>query len=291
MYGIDISNWQTGIIPSALSIDFCICKATEGLNFVDQTCDGFIQDCIKNDILWGFYHFARENNPEDEAQFFYDNCKNYFNHGIPVLDYETTNYNNREWCERFIKKLHDLSGVWCLIYLSASRCGEYEGSWIPEKCGLWVAGYPYAATDWIGNEMPYNTYPFSIVAIWQFTSSLNLGGYSLDGDIAYMDRNAWNKYANSNDNQQNVEKPTKSGKSIDDLVRETLLGEYGIGDDRKRMLGDNYESVQNRINELYRIADEVIEGKWGNGWNREQSLNGAGYPYEIVQKIVNDKLA
>lgn len=291
MRGIDISNWQQGLIPSNMNVDFCIAKATEGVGYTDPFCDVFIQNCIENNILWGFYHFARENNPEDEARYFYESCKNYFKHGIPILDYETQNYNNREWCERFIDELHNLSGIWCMIYISAGRCGEYEGSWIPEKCGLWVAGYPYAATDWIGNEMPYNTYPFSVVAIWQFTSSLNLGGYSLDGDIAYMDRNAWNKYANSSDNQQNVEKPTNSGKSIDDLVRETLLGEYGIGDDRKRMLGDNYESVQNRINELYRIADEVIEGKWGNGWNREQSLNGAGYPYEIVQKIVNDKLA
>ena len=288
MKGIDISNWQKDIKPSSLGVDFCICKATEGLNFVDSTCDGFVQDCIANNILWGFYHFARENNPEDEAQFFYDNCKNYFNHGIPVLDYETSNYSNREWCERFISKLHDLSGVWCIIYLSASRCGEYEGSWIPEKCGLWVAGYPYAATDWTGSEMPYNTYPFSVVAIWQFTSSLQLGGYTLDGNYAYMDRNAWAKYANSSDS---AKEPTNSGKSIDDLIHETLLGEYGNGDDRKRMLGVNYEKVQNRINELYRIADEVIQGKWGNGWNREQSLNGAGYPYEIVQKIVNDKLA
>ena len=26
------------------------------------------------------------------------------------------------------------------------------------------------------------------------------------------------------------------------------------------------------------------------GWNREQALNGAGYPYEIVQRIVNSIL-
>lgn len=291
MHGIDISNWQEGIKPSSLGIDFCICKATEGVGYVDQTCDGFIQDCIANNILWGFYHFARENKPEDEAQYFYDNCKNYFNHGIPVLDYETSNYNNRKWCERFIKKLHDLSGVWCIIYLSASRCREYKGSWIPKKCGLWVAGYPYAATDWTENKMPYNIYPFSTAAIWQFTSSLNLGGYRLDGNIAYMSKKSWAKYANSTDNPQNVEKPANNKKSIDDLVLETLLGEYGTGIDRKRMLGNNYKKVQNRINKLYKVADEVIAGKWGNGSNRKQALKDAGYPYDIVQRIVNNKLS
>ena len=54
MRGIDISNWQSGINISKLDIDFCICKATEGLNFVDSTCNNFIQQCKDNNILWGF---------------------------------------------------------------------------------------------------------------------------------------------------------------------------------------------------------------------------------------------
>ena len=295
MRGIDISNWQAGISPSALAIDFCICKATEGLGYVDPTCDGFVQDCIANDIPWGFYHFARENEPEDEAEFFYENCLNYFKHGIPVLDYETSNYNNREWCERFIQRLYELSGVWCMIYISASRCGEYESSWIPDKCGLWVAGYPYEMTYWTDSEMPYNTYPFSVVAIWQFTSSLYLDGYDgrLDGNIAYMDRNAWMKYAQSTDNPQDEEKPKPqpSGKTIDDYALEVILGEYGNGEERKKLLGSKYDEVQARVNKLYEIAEQVINGDWGNGWNRKIALEGAGFPYDTVQLIVNQMLA
>ena len=290
MRGIDISNWQAGISPSALDIDFCICKATEGIGYTDVHCDEFVQDCISSGKLWGFYHFARENNPEDEAQYFYDECKNYFHHGIPVLDYETNNYSNREWCERFIQKLHDLSGVWCMIYISAYRCAEYDDSWIPEKCGLWVAGYPYVMSTWTDDAMPYNIHPWPFAAIWQFTSQLIIPGYvgKLDGNIAYMDEGAWLKYACASEKPKPKPKPSKS---IDDLVMETILGEYGNGDDRKRMLGDKYNEVQNRINELYEIAEEVIDGKWGNGWNREVALNGAGYPYAIVQKIVNNILA
>ncbi len=287
MRGIDVSNWQTGMKPSNLNIDFCIAKATEGIGYTDASCDSFIQDCIANNILWGFYHFARENEPEKEAEYFYNECKNYFGYGIPVLDYETTNYNNREWCERFINRLHELSGVWCLIYISAYMCPQFNGSWIPEKCGLWVAGYPYTMSDWTNDNMPYDVSPFKVVAIWQFTSSLILNGFweKLDGDIAYMDSEAWMKYAKCEDYNENP------AKSIDDLVLETILGEYGIDDERKKMLGDNYEKVQARINELYNIANEVIEGKWGNGWNRENAINGAGYPYHIVQRIVNNILS
>ena len=78
MRGIDVSNWQAGLVPSELGIDFCIAKATEGTNFVDSYCDGFVQNCIEHDILWGFYHFARENEPEEEAEFFVENCTGYF---------------------------------------------------------------------------------------------------------------------------------------------------------------------------------------------------------------------
>lgn len=290
MRGIDISNWQAGLSPSALPIEFCICKATEGVGYTDPNCDGFIEELKSTGILWGFYHFARENEPEDEAQYFYDECRGYFGRGIPVLDYETSNYNNREWCERFLDRLHDLSGVWAMLYISASRCGEYENSWIPDKCGLWVAGYPWDMDSYDqAGSMPYNIYPWSFAAIWQFTSGLILDGWRLDGDIAYMDADAWMKYAQSTDNPQHGDK-SKPEKYLDDYVLEVLLGEYGDGDDRKRLLGDKYEMVQNRINELYRIADEVIKGKWGNGCNREQALNEAGYLYAIVQRIVNSIL-
>ena len=290
MRGIDISNWQEGLNVHALDIDFCICKATEGVDFVDFTCDNFIQQCKDKNILWGFYHFARENNPEKEAEFFYNNCKGYIKKGIPILDYETENYSNVKWCERFIKKFHELSGVWCVIYLSASRCAEYNGSWIPEKCGLWVAGYPEYYTRWISQDVPYDISPWKFAAIWQFTDCLIIHGYweKLDGDIAYMDKEAWMKYAQSSPNPQKEDNYEKPEKSIDDLVLETILGEYGDNEDRKRMLGDKYNEVQKWINKYYQIAYEVIDGKWGNGWNRKNALMGAGYPYDIIQKIVND---
>lgn len=292
MRGIDISNHQNGLIPSTLDIDFCIAKATEGIGFIDPNCDEFIQDCIERNILWGFYHFARENKPEDEAQFFYENCINYFKNGIPILDYETENYDNVEWCERFINKLHELSGVWCLLYISASRCKQYDGSWIPEKCGLWVAGYPEYYTRWISQDIPYDISPWKFAAIWQFTDCLIIPGFweKLDGDIAYMDSEAWMKYAQSTTNPKKENNYTKPHKTIDDLVLETLLGEYGNGEDRKRILGDKYDEVQSCINKYYQIAYEVIDGKWGNGWNRKNALMGAKYPYDIIQKIVNDIL-
>lgn len=287
MRGIDISNWQSGLQPSKLDIDFCICKATEGTYFTDKYCDSFVQDCIKHKIPFGFYHFAGSSNAKKEAEFFIRECEGYFNKGIPVLDYEVDKSNNVAWCETFLETVHAKTGVWPILYISASRCPEYVDSWIPEKCGLWIAGYPYTMSEWTYDVMPYDVTPWDFAAIWQFTSQLIIPGYvgKLDGDIAYMDKSAWNKYAKS-DNMP-VPKPTKS---VDDFVLETILGEYGTGTTRKKLLGKNYNAVQKRINELYKIAYEVIDGKWGDGWNREQALSGAGYPSNTVQLIVNSIL-
>lgn len=38
------------------------------------------------------------------------------------------------------------------------------------------------------------------------------------------------------------------------------------------------------------IADEVIRGEWGNGDERKRRLTEAGYDYNAVQQIVNEKL-
>lgn len=214
MKGIDISNWQKNLIPSNLDIDFCICKATEGTWFVDKFCDAFIQNCKAKGISWGFYHFAQTASPYDEAKYFYDNCKGYIGHGIPVLDYEVWGLNDDVlWCEQFISKFHDLSGVWPLLYISASHCKDFEASWIHNQCGLWVAGYPNNATTWGNSDIPYDISPWQFAAIWQFTSSLVLNGYngSLDGDYAYMDAKAWAKYAGSS---TEVEKPANEKKKV-----------------------------------------------------------------------------
>lgn len=39
------------------------------------------------------------------------------------------------------------------------------------------------------------------------------------------------------------------------------------------------------------IADEVIAGKWGNGEDRKNRLKAAGYDYNAIQAIVNQKCA
>lgn len=209
--GIDISNWQKGIDPSNLNIEFCICKITEGINFLDAQFKTFYEKASKAKLKFGFYHFARENDPVKEADYFYSKCKSYLKKGIPVLDYEVwgKNSNDVAWCEKFIKRFYELSGIYCMIYISASRCAKFKCSWIPNKCALWVAGYPKAYTSWVTTNMPYNIQPWKTAAIWQFTSSLKLKNWSgnLDGDIAYID--VW-KDLDSSASKPTESKPTET---------------------------------------------------------------------------------
>lgn len=98
---------------------------------------------------------------------------------------------------------------------------------------------------------------------------------------------------------------TGGGKSLDAIANEVLAGQWGNGDDRRNRLqaaGYDYNAVQALVNQKLgvgsapagksneQIADEVIRGEWGNGDERRQRLQAAGYDYNAIQAIVNRKL-
>lgn len=45
------------------------------------------------------------------------------------------------------------------------------------------------------------------------------------------------------------------------------------------------------LNAVVSLALEVIAGMWGNGEERKQKLESAGYDYNKVQKCVNELVA
>lgn len=195
--GIDISNWQAGINLSAVAgqVDFIIVKATEGVGFVDKQCDKFFQESKRLGKKLGFYHFARTNDAIAEADFFYNNTKNYFGDAIPILDWEVD--DSVAWVNRFVERIHELSGVWPWVYANPWR---FNQGTVNINCARWVAGYPYAITDinyGLNYKLP-SSYRVNngIVCAWQFTSSCRLSGYSgnLDANVFYGDEAAWDAY-------------------------------------------------------------------------------------------------
>jgi CW_7 repeat/N-acetylmuramoyl-L-alanine amidase len=92
-------------------------------------------------------------------------------------------------------------------------------------------------------------------------------------------------------------------KTNQQLANEVLAGRWGAGEERKRRLtaaGYNYSAVQAIVNARFRggapvahrpsiveVAQQVINGDWGNGEERKRRLEGAGYNYREVQDVVN----
>lgn len=83
--------------------------------------------------------------------------------------------------------------------------------------------------------------------------------------------------------------------SIDDLVRRTLAGEFGNGDDRRALLGSAYDLVQERINngatggfDLNGLVERTLAGEFGDGDDRINNLGGA---YQAVQDEINRRYA
>ena len=283
MKGIDISNWQRGFDLGAARPEFVIVKATEGLTFIDKYCDRFVQDAINLGIPFGYYHFARSNDAEAEAAFFYEQTKGYTGKGIPVLDLEVPNGN--AWAEAFCRKFYELSGVKPWFYASSDYINNkgYGTTWIKENCGLWIAGYPKKYTSYPElAKCPYRHDGWTLAA-WQFTDCLATGGMEVDANFFYGDRAAWSRYANG-DGQAST---TNSASTLE-LAEKVINGDYGTGMARRDALGSRYNEVQAKVNDLYAKANDVIEGKYGNGQTRKAKL---GNEYSIVQRIVNDILS
>ena len=260
--GVDISKWQSVGIGDQ-GADFVICKATEGAGYVDPTCDQHYQRAKSQGKLLGVYHFARPdlNSPEVEAEWFVKNIQGYIGQALLALDYEMAPYSD-DWAYRFCAKVHELTSVWPVVYMSASKVSEYNWSRTAKECGLWIAGYPNAynvpnpPTPGV-NDMPYGIGAWKFWAIWQYTSSAG----TLDRDIANMTKTAWKKYAKP-DSKPTPEPEPAPAPAPAPAPKKTPD----------------------------QIADEVIAGKWGNGAERKQKLEAAGYNYQEVQDIVNKKL-
>lgn len=196
--------------------DFVIVKATQGVTYLHRQCDAIIKRCKNDGKLWGFYHYAGGNDPIAEAEFFYNQCRGYFGNGIPCLDWESISnksWGNSNWCRKFVDKIHELSGVWCLIYVQAS--GRSQVANCAKDCGLWIAGYPDSRNSWEIPRFCYKCSPWETYTIWQYSSSAE----QTDRNVSPLTRDQWAAIA----------KGEKVSISIDDANTVWAFNNYGKG--------------------------------------------------------------
>ena len=260
--GIDISSHQTGINLAAVPADFVIVKTTQGNWYVNPDADRAYQQAKKSGKLLGIYHYIDgRGGAAAEVDYFINNCRGYLGEALIAVDWEiddNTQWGNTAYLEQVVRGIIEKTGIRPLIYGMQAGYAQLKSVADKLNCGLWVAQYAnyeptgYQAHPW--NEGAYGC------AIRQYTSAGRLAGYNgnLDLNIAYMDRNAWMKYAAKNGNKP-AAAPSKPAPAPAKKSEDT-------------------------------IAAEVIAGKWGNGQDRVNRLRAAGYDPAKVQAKVNAKL-
>jgi hypothetical protein len=101
--------------------------------------------------------------------------------------------------------------------------------------------------------------------------------------------------------------PAPARKSVDQVAQEVIDGRWGNNPERSRRLqaaGYSASAVQAAVNrrlggrsanravrlDVGTLAQQVINGQWGNGNERRRRITAAGYDYESVRAEVNRRV-
>lgn len=311
--GIDISAHQGNIDLNSLKsqIDFVIIRVGYGTKgTLDTKFKRNADLCVELGIPFGFYWYSYaldQNGARDEANAMIKAIapyKDIVQYGVWFDMEDADGYKKRngmpsnqmlrDICHEFCATTEN-AGYYSGIYASQSWFNNQLNGRELDRFDKWIAQWPTSG----GSQKALATDPNSRsgLSLWQFTSAARFSGYNgnLDCNYAYKD-----SYRVGGDSS--LPASSNPGKSIDQLAQEVINGLWGNGDDRKNRLqaaGYDYNAIQDKVNQILdesqkpakksidEIAKEVIAGQWGNGQDRINRLQVAGYNYEEVQNKVN----
>ena len=294
MYGIDISKHNGDINLEPYKGQFVIIRAGYGNFTKDEKFDRNVSECKRLGIPFGVYLYSYALNVDGakaEAEALLnvlEPIRNDIKVGVWFDMEDADGYKKRHGfsfshenissiCYEFAKTIED-AGYYSGIYTSASWL-----QYIKPECDRfdkWVA-------SWGTNNGTLQNDTSSEGTIHQYTSR------PLDKDLMYVDISRYDMSKTSTTPVNPLDAFTDS-----QLADKVIAGEFGSGDARKNALGSRYESVQAIVNSRLNppkksndeIANEVIAGAWGAGDDRKNRLANAGYDYNTIQSIVNQKL-
>ena len=119
----------------------------------------------------------------------------------------------------------------------------------------------YANVNWLKNELNPNDFDKDI-SVWvaqyykecQYTGKYDIWQYASNGKVSGISGNCDMNYLYNEDIiKESSSTETTDKKSVDELAQEVIDGKWGDGEDRKKRLeaaGYNYNAVQNRVNEM-----------------------------------------
>ena len=262
LFGIDISVWQRGINlaqAKAEGVNFTIIRGAYG-NKKDTAFETLYQRAKSNGLGVGVYWWTRavnEAQAREEAQILIDNVLRGKQFEYPIyIDVEDSLLQNlgKAKVDAIITSALttlEKAGYYAGFYMNRNWYNNYcNGSSLAQRFTCWLA-------QWSSAEV--TGFP-----MWQFGGETNyirtnkVAGMTCDQDYCYVDfpsiikNGGFNGYGKGTPSP--APQPTPSRKSNEE------------------------------------IANEVIAGQWGNGDHRRNRLTQAGYNYDAVQSIVNQKL-
>ena len=297
--GIDVCGYQGNIDfkkVKASGVDFVIVKAGYSTSTV-ATWETNFANAKNNGLKVGAYWYSYAATVEQgvkEAQAFIKALKGKQLDFPVYLDLEEKSQfdKGKEFCTQLVEAFCgelEKAGYYAGVYSSTYWFTSFVDKQVREKRPAWIADYR-AACGYTG------TY-----GIWQYDAAAVEGvQYTCDRDWGYVDYSAYIKQNGLNGYSKEIVSSDVK-KTVDELAREVINGDWGNGQERYDRLtaaGYSYEDVQARVNEILyppeksldELANEVIRGDWGNGEERCRRLTEAGHSYEQVQRRVNQKL-
>lgn len=304
---LDISKYQGAINFKKLKslVDGIIIRmgyrgyGSAGTLVTDPYFKTYVKGCVDNGIPFGLYFYSQAINASEgraEADYTLDAIEALgYKPAFPIY-IDTEMANDGKGRADVISKAERTSAVKAFCDRVEER-GYFSGvyastSWFYSKLN---DGELFKYAHWVAHYAPKCGYtgPYGM---WQFTSTRTIDGINgpVDHNYCYVDYPTIIKSAGLNGFNKAEVKPVS--KSVDEIAKEVLNGEWGNGENRKVALakaGYDYQAVQAKVNELLKLKDvneiarEVLAGKWGNGTTRKAKLKKAGYDYEEIQAIVN----
>lgn len=143
-------------------------KATEGGTVTDKLYDSRKAEALASGYLWGSYHIGRPGDPVGQAQRYFDKVRPSPSEVI-ALDLEKDGgAMTMSEAAKFIRKLHQLTGRYPLLYGGRVTVGRPIAAADVEvfrHCPLWIVDTRDTPRGWPASLWPKYT-------LWQFSSEL-----------------------------------------------------------------------------------------------------------------------
>jgi len=248
-FGIDVSHYQSDIDFDKVKnqVDFIILKlGNSGDNkkfWLDDKFETYYNECKRLNIPVGVYVYSYTNSVEN-ARLAGQEAVKYLQGkslNLPVYidmeDKEIKVEGKDKLTELVIAFNTEIEkgGFWAGVYANRDWFDNYlNKDEIKRRYTTWIATYCAGTNKYEGE---YD--------MWQNSSDGHIDGINGRVDTNYMYRDLIAEIGNT--------KEIEHKKSVDEIAREVISGQWGNGEDRKRRLeeaGYNYKDVQNKVNEI-----------------------------------------